>query len=411
MVGGGVIGLCTAYYAMKQGHRVTVIERGGPAHDSCSLGNAGMIVPSHFIPLAAPGMVALGAKMMLRPRSPFYVRPRPDADLIRWGALFAKSATAAHVANSAPILRDLHLASRARYQELARDLGDDFGFTKNGLLMLCKTQSALQEEAHTAEMACKLGMEAKVLTPLETARVDPEITMDIAGSVYFPQDGHLTPQIFIERLTKALEAGGVSFLWGAEVTGWGTASGRIVSARTDAGEVAADEYVLAGGAWSPRTVRDLGIRLPMQAGKGYSLTLPKPPQTPRVCSILMEARVAVTPMLSGLRIGGTMEVTGLDLSISWPRVDGILESVPKYFPRFAPGDFENVPVWSGLRPCSPDGMPYVGRFDRYRNLIAATGHAMMGISLGPATGEILADILSDHAPKIDIGALSPDRFH
>ncbi|MEO7719575.1 MAG: FAD-dependent oxidoreductase, partial [Capsulimonas sp.] len=239
VVGGGVIGLCTAYYAMKQGHRVTIIERGGPEHDSCSLGNAGMIVPSHFIPLAAPGMVAMGAKMMLRPRSPFYIRPRLDADLMRWGALFAKSATASHVASSAPILRDLHLASRQRYQELARDLGDDFGFTKNGLLMLCKTEEALHEEAHTAEMACKLGMEAKVLTPLETAKVDPEITMDVAGSVYFPQDGHLTPQIFIERLTRALEADGVSFRWNTEVTGWAVALGRIVSAQTSGGAIIA----------------------------------------------------------------------------------------------------------------------------------------------------------------------------
>ncbi len=411
IVGGGVIGLCVAYYAMQKGHEVIVLERGGPAHDGCSLGNAGMIVPSHFVPLAAPGMVGYGLRMMLHSESPFYVRPRFDLDLARWGLLFARSATAAHVARSSPLLRDLNLASRREYETLAAQFGDVFGLTKGGLLMLCKTASALDEEAHLAARATKLGLPAAVLSPEDAARLDPGVRMDIAGAIHFPQDCHLSPHVFVARMTEALEAGGGQICWNTEVTGWRAKRGQIAAAQTTQGELSADEYVLAGGAWSPETVRGLGLRLPMQAGKGYSLTLPTPRQLPRLCSILTEARVAVTPMGDTLRFGGTMEITGLDTSVSQSRVEGILKAIPRYFPDFTPEDFRDLPVWSGLRPCSPDGLPYVGRFGRYTNLSAATGHAMMGMSLGPVTGRLMAEVLSGEMPEPSLGALSPDRFN
>lgn len=410
IVGGGVIGLCTAYYAMQKGHQVTVIERGSPTHDACSLGNAGMIVPSHFVPLAAPGMVGYGLRMMLHPESPFYIRPRLDFDLIRWGLLFARSATAAHVARSAPLLRDLNLASRRGYEELAGQFGDVFGLTKRGLLMLCKSEHSLHEEAQMAQKACALGLPAEVLSPSEAAQLDPGVEMDIAGAVHFPQDCHLSPHIFLARLTEALKAGGAQFCWETEVTGWRADRGRVIALETSQGDKQADEYVLAGGSWSPQTVRGLGLRLPIQAGKGYSLSLPKPRQMPQLCSIFTEARVAVTPMGSSLRFGGTMEITGLDPSVNRSRVDGIIKAIPKYFPDFRPEDFRDLPVWSGLRPCSPDGLPYVGRFGRYANLSAATGHAMMGMSLGPVTGKLMSEILSGETPEIALDALSPDRF-
>lgn len=410
VVGGGVIGLCTAYYARQEGYDVTVLERGQADHDSCSLGNAGMIVPSHFVPLAAPGMIAYGLRAMWNPESPFAIRPRFDGDLARWGRLFAGAANAGHVARSAPLLRDLNLAGRRCYEDLAARFGDVFGLTKRGLLMLCKTERALHEEAQAAQKACGLGLPATVLTPQETAELDPGVRMDIAGAVHFPQDCHLTPQAFTARLTEALAADGVELRWGTDVTGWRATDGRIEAAQTTQGDMTADEYVLAGGSWSPQTVRGLGLRLPIQAGKGYSITLPQPRQQPRLCSIFTEARVAVTPMGSALRFAGTMEITGLDLSVNRRRVGGILKAIPQYFPDFRPEDFRDLPVWSGLRPCSPDGLPYVGRFGRYANLSAATGHAMMGMSLGPITGRLMADILAGRPTDIDIAALRPDRY-
>ncbi len=409
IVGSGIIGLCTAYYALQKGHRVTLVERGKPDHDGCSLGNAGMVVPSHFIPLAAPGMVGFGLRMLFQPDGPFALRPSLDPDLLRWGRLFARACNAGHVERSAPLLRDLNLASRCGYEELTETLGD-FGLVKKGLLMLCKSARMLEEETKTAEMAEKLGIPAHVLTADETAKLNPGIQMEIAGAVYFPQDCHLMPQRLMAALTHALETNGAEFRWDTEVTGWRTNSGMIQAAKTPQGEITADEYVLASGSWSPGVVRGLGLRLPMQAGKGYSVTLPQPRQQPMICSILTEARVAVTPMGSSLRFGGTMEITGLDLSISQVRLGGILKSIPQYFPDFRPEDFRDLPVWSGLRPCSPDGMPYLGRFGRYRNLSVATGHSMMGMSLGPITGKLMAQVLSDETPAIDITALNPDRY-
>jgi D-amino-acid dehydrogenase len=194
------------------------------------------------------------------------------------------------------------------------------------------------------------------------------------------------------------------------VTGWVTRSGRVDAARTSAGELTADEYVLAAGVWSTALARDLGVRLPMQAGKGLSLTLREPRRMPTHCAILSEAHVAVTPMSGALRFGGTMELAGLDRSVGPARVRGIVRAVTQYLPDFTEADFSDVPVWSGLRPCSPDGLPYVGRVARYGNLSVATGHAMLGVSLGPITGKLMAEILCRRSPSVDVTALDPSRY-
>lgn len=412
IIGGGVIGLCTAYYAMQQGHRVVIVERGAPDHDSCSLGNAGMIVPSHFTPLATPGMISYGLRAMWNPESPFYIRPQLNRELIEWGLKFRRAATPQRVARAEPLLRDLNLASRQCYIELANEWRNEFGLAQKGLLMLCKTEHALHDEAATAARANQLGIPAEVLTLKQTMQLEPKVTMDIAGAVYFPKDCHLSPRHFIAGLTRQVEANGAQFYWDTEVTGWRTNGGCIEAVHTANRELQADEYVIAGGAWSPQIARGLGVKLPMQAGKGYSLTLPKPRQMPERCAIFVEARLAVTPMpMDGaLRFGGTMEIAGLDESINPARVRGIVNAVPKYLPEFSTQDFAGVKPWRGLRPVSPDGLPYVGRIRNHPNLSVATGHAMMGLSLGPITGKLMAELLSDGTPSLDITLLDPHRF-
>lgn len=410
VIGGGVIGLCVAYYALQKGHRVTVLERGQPDHDGCSLGNAGMIVPSHFVPLAAPGMPMLGLRMLLRPDSPFSIRPRSEAALADWVWKFLRACTNKHVAQAAPVLRDLSLASRREYEILAQQWGNEFGLVQKGLLMLCRSQHALDEEAALIPQAQALGIPAERLTPEEAARLDPNIRMDIAGAVCFPLDCHLSPQTLMAGLVREVQASGGNICWGTTVTGWQARNGTIDAVLTQGEPQSADEYVLAGGSWSAALVRPLGLRLPMQAGKGYSVTLPQPKRLPAVCSILTEARVAVTPMGQTLRIGGTMEIAGLDGSVCPRRVQGILEAVPRYFPEFASEDLHGLPVWSGLRPCSPDGLPYLGRFSRFSNLSAATGHCMMGVSLAPITGKLLAETLSEEPPSLNLHSFRPDRY-
>jgi D-amino-acid dehydrogenase len=413
IIGAGVIGLGSAYYCARRGHRVTVLDRNPEQRDGCSFGNAGMIVPSHFVPLAAPGMVALGLKWMWNPESPFYIKPRLDWELLKWGWQFWRAATAKRVERAAPLLRDLNFASRACFEELAGGAPasgapgiGDFGLVKRGLLMLCKTQHTLDEEAKFAARANELGVPAEVLDAKQTAALDPAITMNIAGAVYFPKDAHLSPNRFMAALKAECDALGVVFQWGADVAALTHHASRITSAC----DIEADEFIVAGGSWSPELSRSLGLRLPMQAGKGYSLTLPQPPQLPQLCSILTEARVAVTPMDGALRIGGTMEIAGLNEDINPVRVRGVIKSALKYFPAFKESDFDGVAPWRGLRPCSPDGLPYLGRTAKFKNLTLATGHAMMGLSLGPITGRLVAELLSDERPSFDLALLNPDRY-
>lgn len=407
ILGAGVIGLCTALYCARRGLKVTILERNPRLRDGCSFGNAGMIVPSHFVPLAAPGMVAQGLKWMLDPASPFYIKPRADLDLLSWGLRFWQAARSHRVAAAAPVLRDFSMLSRQCFQEM----GLDFGHTQKGLLMLCKEQHTLDEEAAMAATARTLGIPAEVLDAKATAALDPAVTMDICGSVFFPNDSHLTPARFIAAVEAELARLGVDIHWETKVCGFEKQGGTMTALKTSQGRLEVRETVLCGGVWTTELARELDLRLPMQAGKGYSLTLEKPAQLPALCSICTEARLAVTPMQGALRVGGTMELSGMDESVSGIRVRGITRAFTRYFPAFQESDFAEIQPWSGLRPVSPDGMPYLGRSARWTNLTIATGHAMMGLSLAPATGLIAANIITGAPSPVPLELMSPDRFH
>lgn len=411
IVGGGIIGLCSAYYCTLAGHRVTVVERGPAHHNCCARGNAGMIVPSHFVPLAAPGMAAMGMRMMGNPKSPFYIKPRLDWRLADWGMKFIEAATADRVAAAEPVLRDLHLESRKLFLQLSSQQGFNFGLKRNGLLMLCQTPEMLSEESAMSHRARALGIPAETLDTEETSKLDPGVDLEICGSVYYPEDCHLDPARLLDSLTRFLTESGVRFKWQSEATQWVRTDGRIRSIQLPDGELEGDEFIVAGGSLSPNLVKSLGIHLPMQAGKGFSVTVKRPPQLPKICSILTEARVAVTPMGKSVRFGGTMEMSGINHEISAQRVTGITESAARYFPRFNHYHFESLQPWVGLRPCSPDGLPYLGRSSVANNLIVATGHAMLGLSLGPITGQTVAQFIDGKSPGISSPLLSPDRYN
>lgn len=410
IVGGGVIGLFCAWYAQQAGYAVTIVERGAPDHDACSLGNGGMIVPSHLEPLAAPGMAAMALRSVFTPTSPVRVDPRFDLRFLRWGLDFMRSATRAHVERSGPLLRDYALLSRRCYQELAAAHANDFGLAQHGMLMLPATSEGLAHECAAAETARRLGVEARVLTPQQARALEPAMRLDVPGAVFFPLDAHLVPQQLVAVLTHEVKSQGAHFLWSTEAVGWRSTSHRIEALVTARGEIAGDEYLLAAGSWSPRTLQGLRLRLPVEAGKGYSLTLAEPPVLPRLCAILTEARIAVTPMAGTLRFAGTMQFAGLDTRIDQRRVQAMIDAIPKYLPDFQATDFAGAPAWSGLRPCTPDGLPFLGRSQRYTNFIVATGHAMMGVSLAPATGMLVSELLTGRTPSIPLELLQPERF-
>lgn len=410
VVGSGIIGLCSAHYARRDAHRVIVLERGPAERDCCSLGNSGLIVPSHFIPLASPDAIGVALRSLFNPRSPLRAHPRLDRNYLSWCWRFLRNATSGHVERSAPALRDLSLLSIRCYERLVEELGNRFSLQRRGLLMLCRTQYALDEEARVAEMAMGLGIPSQVLDAAATAKLEPAMAMSVAGSVHYPLDAHLTPQSLVAELTAALEHQGVEFRWSTPALGWRTQGSRVHAVMTGKGEIVADEFVLACGSWSQRVSGGLDIQLPLEAGKGYSLTLPRPRSLPVMSAILTEARIAVTPMGGTLRFAGTLELAGLDTSIDARRVQAMIDAIAGYYPEFGAADFAGVPAWSGLRPCSPDGLPYIGRARAYDNLVVATGHAMMGVSTGPATGQLVADLIAGRKPAIAIGRFEPDRF-
>lgn len=409
--GGGVIGLSCAYYLAREGWRVTVVERNAEGADSCAHGSAGYVSPSHVIPLAAPGMVWKGLKWMLSSRSPFYIQPRFDGDLMRWSWLFARACNARHVRRSAPVLRDLCLESRKLFVEWADITGNAFEFRTEGLLNLCQTQEGLDHETHgLAALANELGIEARVLTAQQTAALEPGAKLAVAGSVYFPIDAHLSPRRLVPVLTTLLKEMGVQFVWNASIYGWRTGAGRIAGISTTMGDLVGDEYVLTGGSWSPAMVAGLGLRLPMQAGKGYSLTIGKPRFRLTKPLILTERRVAVTPMGATLRFGGTMEISGHSDNVRPERVGQIIAGAQAFFPEITAADFAGIKPWFGYRPVSPDGMPYLGRLGRYANLATASGHAMLGLTLAPVSGRLIAEILSGRRPSVDLTLLNPNRY-
>ena len=409
VVGGGIVGLCSAYYAARRGFDVTVVDAAGPERAGCSHGNAGLVVPSHFVPLASPGALGSGLKWLFDSESPFYIKPRFDFELMGWLWRFYRSATHAHVERSAAILRDLNLQSRACYEALASE-NPDFGLARDGLLMVCLTEHTMKEEADIAARADELGLEVEVLDgPAARAR-EPSLSPDIAGAVLYPQDCRLNPGRLMAGLRDRLKASGVRVLWNQSVTGWQLQKGYVARVETSEGPIDADAFVVAGGSWSAKLARQLKVNLPLQPGRGYSLTLNDPPARLKTAALCVEARIAVTPMSEALRFAGTMELAGLELKVNPSRVRGLTKNVPRYLPDFGPDDFASVEPWSGLRPCSPDGLPYIGSLPSLKNVVVATGHSMMGLSLGPVTGKLVGEILDDENPSLALDALRPDRF-
>ncbi len=412
VIGGGVIGLCIAYYALRSGKQVVLLEREAAGGDNCSAKNAGMVVPSHFVPLAAPGMIALGLRWMLNPESPFAFSFRPA--LVRWAYLFWRHARRSHVDTCLGLLSELNLKSRELFVELSDEF--DYGLVKRGLLMLCEKQQTLEGEARHAETARKLGLDVEVCDACRLTEIDPGIEMAVEGGVWFKDDCHMDPAAFSSGLRDRIIAMGGEFRYESEVEGFIRESGRVVAVRVSTGpasseEIGAGQVVIAGGAWSPVLARELGLSLPMAAGKGYSMTLDEPVQLPRVCSILAEARVAATPVGDALRCAGTREVGGRNLSLNERRIKGICKSVSRCFPGFKEEHFDGVERWAGLRPCAPDGLPYIGPAGPGAgNVLIATGHSMMGLSLAPVTGHLVAQLLSGDSPVMDIAKLAPARF-
>ncbi len=412
IIGGGIIGLFTAYYLCKEGLEVVVFEQ-SDGSDGCSYGNAGMIVPSHFIPLAAPGMFEKGFRWMLDSQSPFYIKPRPDWSLINWGIQFRKSATRAQVNRAMPVRRDFALLSKKLYQELDQTEDISFGLEEKGLTLYCQSEQVLEEEIHVAETARRLGLAAEVLSPSAFAGLEPEVSVNACGAVHYPGDMHANPRELMNSLKDILHSMGVVINYNSRLVNFvskpKSKGSLIIESDGIQKEYEADYHVLAAGSWSEQLASLLKLRLPMQAGKGYSLIRENPGI--QVPSILVDGRVAVSPFSNGsIRFGGTMEISGINRKLSMNRVEGIFKTLRSFYPHLSIGKPAPAEVWQGLRPCSPDGMPYIGEIKTQNGVFIASGHAMMGLSLAPATGRVIADCILKRKELVDCTLFDPHRF-
>ncbi|MES2772794.1 MAG: FAD-dependent oxidoreductase [Bacteroidota bacterium] len=409
IIGGGIIGLCSAWYLQKAGWDVTVLDK-GDLEDNCSFGNAGMIVPSHFVPLASPGIVAKGIKWMFDSKSPFYVKLALSRKLASWGVQFIRHANQKHADRSAPYLRDLNVLSSQLYKELAGQPGFDFALEQKGIMMYYKTPQAGEEEMHLAETARSLGLDVSALTAAEAQQMEPEVKLDVAGAVHYRCDAHLYPNKLMKQLIKVIRENGGTIRTHCPVSSIDTENGKIKNVHTGSESFTGDVFVITGGSWLPEIAKMAGIHIPLMPGKGYSITEEQPAIKLAIPAILCEAKVAITPMDGRMRYGGTMEIAGINDHINLNRVKGIIESVPKYFPNLQPAMPAVKDIWYGFRPCSPDGMPYIGRSRKLSNTIIAGGHSMMGLSLGPATGKLVAELATGEALSVKADAFDPERF-
>lgn len=407
IIGGGIIGLCTAYYLKKAGHHVTIIDKSNRP-EGASYVNAGYITPSHFISLAAPGIITKGIKWMFDASSPFYVKPRLDADFLKWSWAFKKAATAKKVEQAIPVIKDINLLSRRLYETLKAS--NDFGFhyQRKGLLMCYKTDRAGEAEWRIGKRGIEEGLGVKHLSQEEVNLMEPLANLDIKGAVFYDSDAHMTPNSFMLEMTKHLKAIGVTFFNDETVKDIAFSNGVITRVITNRQELTADEVVLAAGTWSPLLTKKLGLKIPIQAGKGYSINTENVTNI-TIPAILCEAKVAVTPMDGFTRFAGTMEIGGINNTINPVRVEAIAKASASYYKGLIISNEDKARANVGLRPCSPDGLPYIGKSAKCKNLTIATGHAMMGWSLGPATGLLVSQIISDKKTSLDIEAFHPDR--
>lgn len=407
IIGGGVIGVCSAYYLLKQGASVTVLEQDEICSGS-SWGNGGWLVPSHGMPLARPGAVMRGLRWMFNPESPFYIKPRLDMELLRWFWRFRAAANVARAQYAARVSVEFSLVSSKLYEELIDETALECYYEQKGLIELYHTEAGLHEGLEEAHYIADFGVDSKTLDADQVLEMEPAIKPGAAGGIYYPGDAHLKPDDLVTGLAAKVEELAGTIHTKTEVTGFDVSNGKISVVRTNRGEFEADQVVLATGAWSSRVVDDLKLNLPIQPAKGYSITFDgavDPPSTP---VMVAEARLGITPLGPQLRFAGTLELSGLNTTIDARRVNAIRRA----------GDSSLVTdissatefIWCGMRPLTPDNLPIIGSVDWISNLVVAAGHSMTGVTQGTSTGKMVSQLVAGEKTLVDPAPFSPMRF-
>jgi D-amino-acid dehydrogenase len=407
VVGAGIVGASTAYELALRGWEVELIDRGGFGAGS-SAGNCGYICPSHVFPLAKPGAIAATLPLILQRNSPFMIRPRLDLSLITWLARFASCCRADLVERTSHALNDLSQSSKACYQRIIAAEKLECDWEDIGCLFISHTPEHMDAfEKDNQTIRSRFGFGADRLDGAQLAAMEPTLREDLGGAWYFQCDAHLRPDRFMAALKPVLERRGVRVHEHRAATGLEGDDGKATRLLTESGPIEADAFVFAAGAWTPKLSKALGIRLAIQPGKGYSITAKRPRSCPKYPMIFEEHRVAVTPWASGFRVGSMMEFAGYDESIRPERLGHLTRSSALYFREWDELDVEQS--WYGWRPMTPDGRPFVGPTPKHCNVWVAAGHNMIGMSTGPATGRLVAEMMSGEETHIDPRPFDPTR--
>ena len=380
VIGGGAVGVCCALELARRGASVTLLERGPKLASGCSAGSAGLICPSHSAPISNPASLRNGLRWLWKRDSPFYLRPRPA--VLPWLARFALAAR--HWEESARIIRELSIESLELHAELGEQLGTSF--RRTGTLNVYATAEGLAGAADEAERS---GLRFVVLDAEVTLKLEPSLTGPTEGAVQYPDEGHLDSKTFVDAVGRAAAEAGVDIRTGVDVR--------------SLDDLDAETVVVAAGAWS-RTL----VRLPLEGGKGYHIDFERSTDDPRIPAWLQETWTIATPLPDRLRLSGTLELAGLDLSISQTRVDTIRRGGERWFRGLA--GRRVLETWAGLRPCLPDGLPAIGRVGKAGRIIVATGHAMKGVALAPVTARVVAQLAAGEEPAHDLAPFDPRRF-
>jgi D-amino-acid dehydrogenase len=363
--------------------------------------------PSHCVPLASPGALGHGMKWLLDSDSPFYIAPRPSRSLVRWLWMFRAASTPARVEAAMPVMRALHLASSGLHEEAAKDGGEGWHYHRNGIIQVYEAESNLEEAMKELELLGRVGVHADVIAPSEARAQFPGIAATLSGALSFAEDAHLDPALFTRAMAASAQRDGAEVRTGAEVFALEPepAGVRVL---TTAGEFRAGQVVLAAGAWTPFLTAALGLPLPIEPAKGYSVDVVRPAGFPEKPLYLGDAWTVLTPLGDRLRLGSSLELAGWDMRIRRNRVQRLRVATERVMGIPADGPVEQV--WRGPRPVTPDGLPVVGRVPRRERIIVASGHCMLGLSLGPVTGQLVAELAGGRRPSLDLTPLSPARF-
>jgi D-amino-acid dehydrogenase len=411
VVGAGIVGAHIALELVRRGERVVLLDAGEPGH-GCSFGNAGWLTPCFAMPLPAPGVFRQALRWCLDGASPLRVPPGLAFTQAPWLLRFALAATPARFEAGTRALTELSLLSLRRYEAFAQELAQQgdvgFGFTRAGLLMACESREGLEAAHEELRLAALQGVRGEALGAAAVRARESALIGPLEGGVYFPDEAHVQPLAAVQAAVREFTRLGGTLRTRETLTGFDTHAGAITHARTDQGRLAARHVVLATGTWTRVLGRSLGVRAPILGGKGYSMMAPRLQPQPRSPIMLLERKVAVTPYKDAVRIAGTLELVAHDDGVSPRRVQSIVAAARRALP--LPETTPLTPAWHGLRPCTPDGMPIIGRAHGYANLTLAAGHQMLGLQSAPGTAMLAADLVLGSTPAVDPVPFRADRF-